>query len=206
MQPTIAALIPAAGQSRRMGCCKLLLPLPDQAGREQPVIGRCLETLQQAGIHDIVLVLGEPYGPDIRDAAAPYGATVAWNPEPASDMAASLRCGLPLLPPDASGILVFVPDYPLVQPATVRLLLERHRQMPDAILIPTLEGRKGHPILLPVAILAQLPHHPTLRDVIRAHHHQIRYLSTFDQGTINDLDTPQDYGHVLATANTPGTR
>jgi molybdenum cofactor cytidylyltransferase len=180
-----------------MGCCKLLLPLPDAAAGEKPVIARCLATLAAAGIDDIVLVLGEPYGPAIRDAAAPYRVTVAWNPDPASDMAASLRCGLPHLPADATGVLVFVPDYPLVQPVTVRLLAERHLQDPTAILIPTWQGRKGHPILLPIAILAELSHHPTLREVVRDHAHLTLLVPATDPAVTREMDTPAEYQALL---------
>ena len=188
-----------------MGCCKLLLPLPDpksqaevsQDGEEgaapRPVIVRCLETIRSAGIADIVLVLADPYGAAIREVVHHLPVTIAWNPARESDMAASLRMGLPHLHPDTSGVLVFIPDHPLVTTATCRQLFDRHAETPDAILIPTFEGRKGHPVLVPRPILADLETLPTLREVIGAHADRTIFLDTRDEGVCLDMDTPPAY-------------
>jgi molybdenum cofactor cytidylyltransferase len=192
MLPKVAALVPAAGQSRRMGCCKQLLPLPDR-----PVIVRCLETIRAAGIDDIVLVLGEPYGAAIAQVVTPYSPQIVWNPDQESDMAQTLRCGLPPLPADVSGILVFVPDYPLVRTDTCRALVAQHLLDPAAILIPTWQGRKGHPVLVPAAIMHALPNHPTLRQLLASYPDQVSLVVTADEGTILDMDTPGDYQTLL---------
>ena len=176
-----------------MGCCKQLLPFP-----ERPVILHCLETIRSAGIDQIVLVLAEPYGAAIAQIVAPFSPQIAWNPDQGSDMAQSLRCGLSLLPADTTGVLVFVPDHPLVSPATCLELVVRHGSTPESILIPTFQGRKGHPVLLPAAIMHELGSHSSLRDLIATHGELVALLPTTDEGTVLDQDTPAAYEHNLA--------
>lgn len=175
-----------------MGCCKQLLPFP-----ERPVITHCLETILSAGIDQIVLVLAEPYGAAIAQAVTPFSPQIAWNPDQGSDMAGSLRAGLPLLPVHASGILVFVPDFPLVQADTCRALVAQHLINPEAILIPMWQGRKGHPVLVPAAIMHALPNYPTLRHLLAAYPDRVSLVVTTDEGTNLDMDNPADYRSLL---------
>ncbi|GAM09891.1 2-C-methyl-D-erythritol 4-phosphate cytidylyltransferase [Geobacter sp. OR-1] len=187
-EPKVAALIPAAGRSERMGCCKMLLPLPDR-----PVIIRCIETIRLAGINDIVVVLASPHGTTIHEKIDHLPVTVAWNCNEGSDMAGSLKVGLEHLPADATGVLVFLPDTPLVTPETCEMLCERHTQNPTAIFIPTHAGRRGHPLLLPRVVIDQLPDYPTLRDLLQLRQELINLCPTEDAGILLDMDTPEDY-------------
>src|SRR5512145_1900752 len=159
MPPKVCAIVPAAGRSRRMGRCKPLLPLG-----ERPVIRHLVDTLFEAGINAVVVVTGAE-GPAIGRALAGLAVTLVGNPDPESDMAGSLRLGLRGGPDDATALLVCLADHPLVSAATIRTLLARHRAEPAAILIPTCDGRSGHPVLLPRPVANELFTLPTLRDV-----------------------------------------
>lgn len=171
-----------------MGQCKLLLPLPDR-----PVIVRCLETVLAAGIAEVVVVLAPPHGTAIHEVVARFPVTVAWNCQPDSDMAASLRVGLEHLTGDVTGVLVFLPDTPLVHPATCRMLMDAHSAEPGRILVPVHAGRRGHPVLVPRGIIDQLRNYPTLRDLMQMHQQRITLCPTEDDGILHDLDTPEDY-------------
>jgi len=184
----IAALLPAAGRSERMGCCKMLLPLPDM-----PVIVRCIETIQRAGVSDITVVLAPPHGTAIHEVIAHLPVTVAWNCIDESDMAGSLKIGLEHLPNGATGVLVFLPDTPLVKPETCRMLCERHFAEPSRIFIPTHAGRRGHPLLLPRNILDQLPNYPTMRDLLLLRQELVTLCPTDDANVLLDMDTPEEY-------------
>lgn len=170
----------------------MLLQLPDR-----PVIVRCLETIAAAGIDETVVVLAPPYGTAIHEVIAHFPVTVAWNCEPGSDMAASLRVGLEHVPEDATGVLVFLPDTPLVSPVTCRMLADAHRAEPLRIFIPTHAGRRGHPLLLPRHILAELPHYPTLRDLLQLRQELITLCPAVDQAILLDMDTPVEYEQLL---------
>jgi CTP:molybdopterin cytidylyltransferase MocA len=175
-----------------MGRCKPLLPLG-----ERPVIRHLVGTLFEAGL-DAVLVVTGAEGAAIGRALAGLTVTLVDNPDPESDMAASLRLGLRSTPDDATALLVCPADHPLVGVSAVRALLARHRAEPAAILIPTCDGRSGHPVLLPRPVAEELFTLPTLRDVVHRLPQRCRRLEVADPGVTLDMDTPEDYRRVLA--------
>lgn len=113
----IAALVLAAGESRRMGEPKLLLR---HAGRT--LLELALEKAQR--VSDLALVVlgahSEAYGPLARAA----GAAVVMNPGWREGLASSLRAGVAALPPEAEAALVVLPDQPFVPLVHLRALLE----------------------------------------------------------------------------------
>jgi molybdenum cofactor cytidylyltransferase len=174
-----------------MGAPKPLLPI-----QGRPAVVRCLESLRDSGIAEIVLVVN-PEGGDIVDAAKDIPARVAVNERPGSDMAESVRAGLELVNRDAEGVLVCLCDHPLVRPDTLESMISAHSRMPGAIIIPVYRGRKGHPTLFPRFVLEDLAKVATLRDVIGQHSAKITLLDVDDEGVILDMDTPEDYRKIL---------
>lgn len=174
-----------------MGRPKPLLPF-----NERTAVEVLIASLQDAGIEDIVLVLG-PQGEAVAQILEGGPVTLAWNCVDGSDMADSLRLGLTHLAAESTGVLVALVDHPLVTAETVASLCAQHQKSPEAILIPTFGDRKGHPILLPRSILVELSQLSTLREVVRRDPARILLLPVTDQGILFDLDTPADYLEAL---------
>ena len=177
----------AAGLSRRMGTSKQLLPLADK-----PVIHHCLNTLFATRAHPIVVVLG-PGGEAVQEAIASFAVTIAWNRDPEGDMAGSVRAGLALLPQDCSGVLIHLVDHPLVTPTAMQAICAAHQAMPQSIVIPTCNGRQGHPTLFPRPILAELTPSVILRDIVRKDPARVLRVPVEDEGIFLDMDTPAEY-------------
>ena len=60
--------------------------------------------------------------------------------------------------------------------------------------------KRGHPILIDRALWPDLlvwPETATLRDFIRAHESQIRYVVVETDTVLKDMDTPEDYESLL---------
>jgi len=187
MSGTTAAILLAAGLSRRMGTCKQLLPFGDAT-----VIARCLETLRLAGI-DRIFVVVSPAGGAVAAEAGRFPVQVVVNHDPEGDMASSVRAGRDALPEEVSSVVVALCDQPLAQPATVTRMIALSRSHPAAIIIPCHAGRRGHPLLLPRKTLYELHPGMILRDVVRSDPKRIVEFPVDDQGTVLDLDTPEDY-------------
>jgi len=192
MKTAVAALLLAAGKSSRMGRCKPLLPLGDVT-----VIDRCLKTLHQGGVSDIAVVVSIN-GEAVARAAREHGVQIVVNPDESGDMASSIRAGRDSTVPETSGIIVALCDYPLVLPGTVTALIDQHAKHPDSIITPTCQGRRGHPLLLPRSILAELTEGKTLRDLLKKDATRIREVPLDDTGVLIDMDTPDDYRTVCA--------
>lgn len=190
MKANVLAVLLAAGKSSRMGRCKPLLPLGEEA-----VIDRCLNTLHQGGVNEIIVVVSA-HGEDVARAARKYPVQIAVNPDESGDMASSIRVGRDNTNPETSGIIVALCDYPLVMPDTVRTLIDQHLKYPECIITPVCKGRRGHPLLIPLIILEELAEGKTLRDVLRKDATRIREVPLDDTGILIDMDTPDDYSTV----------
>jgi molybdenum cofactor cytidylyltransferase len=187
MTGSVAAILLAAGKSRRMGRCKQLLPFG-----ETTVIGRCLETLITAGISDIVAVVSSE-GREVVEAAQKYPVRIAVNNLPDGDMASSVLVGRSALSPEVSGVIIALCDYPLLTPSTVARLVRQHHESPGFIIMPTHDGRRGHPVLFPRSVLDELAADLSLRDLVQREPARNYHLAVTDEGVLLDMDTPEDY-------------
>jgi molybdenum cofactor cytidylyltransferase len=190
MPQRISALLLAAGSSTRMGQPKALLPL-----QGQPAICRCLTTLLQSSVQEIIVVLG----PETEAAATileDLPIKIIHNTLPRSEMATSVRLGIQAMNPDAVGALISLVDHPLVQPDTLRQLTDKASDRPEGIIIPTFQGRRGHPTVFPKNSLAEVYQGFNLREIIQRHADKTVYLAVEDEGVVMDMDTPEDYRKI----------
>ena len=190
MNGAVAAILLAAGKSRRMGSCKQLLPLGDST-----MIGCCLDTLITGGVGEIVVVVSEA-GHDVAEAVRSYPVRVVVSPEPEGDMASSVRAGRDALTAGAGGVIVSLCDYPLVSAATIASLIAGHGSFPGRVIIPCHQKRRGHPLLFPRTILDELVGDMILRDLVRRDPERICTLMVDDPGVLIDMDTPEDYQRI----------
>ena len=190
MTTAVAALLLAAGKSRRMGSCKQLLPLGNGT-----VIGRCLETLISAGLDEIVVVVS-PDNAEVLVEVEKFPVQIVVNSHGDGDMASSVRVGRAALPADIRGVIVALCDYPLVQVETFEHLIRVHAEQQDRIIIPCLDGKGGHPLLFPRAVLDDLAEDQILRDLVRNNTDRICHIEVQDPGILLDMDTPEDYQRI----------
>lgn len=186
---SIAAILLAAGRSERMGVFKPLLPFGNKT-----VVESCINYLSQGGASEIVVVIGHR-ADDLRRSLEGLAVTLALNPNPASEMSDSIRCGVKLLPVDTAAILVALVDQPAV-PRTVVIQLIQEWMNGARIVIPTWQGRGGHPVLIDQRFrgeLEELGSRRTLRSVIEAHSDAVTRIEVGTQYIARDIDTWDDY-------------
>jgi len=185
----IAAIVLTAGRSRRMGAFKPLLPFGDTT-----VIESCLSSLRGAGIEEIVIVVGHR-GEDIRRQLANSKLSFAINPDPDSEMSASIARGVELVSETAAALLIALVDHPAVPPEVISLLVDEWRR--GARLVqPEHEGRGGHPVLVDLSLrseLLALDPNRGLRALFDAHRSEVRRLPVESPYVARDMDTWEDY-------------
>ena len=177
------AVVPAAGSAERFGGKKLLADV-----RGSTLIERTVASLRDAGVAEIVLVVGPDTGPLLD---APDVRTVL-NPDPSRGMFSSLQAGLADVRADA--IVVLPGDMPFVDPRTIRSLLQAFEAR-GGIISPRFRGKRGHPVVLPPALREEIVAADpggTLHHVLAAHRQERIDLDVEDGGVLRDVDRPED--------------
>jgi molybdenum cofactor cytidylyltransferase len=180
-----AGIILAAGESRRMGFPKALLPY-----REETFLDTLID-LFASRCASVVVVLGAE-AERIR-AASTRPATFVTNPDYARGMTTSLQCGLRALPPDAARVLFTLVDHPAVLPSTLDALLAPPLQL---LRVPRYRSERGHPICFRRDLIPEflaLDENGAARDVVRAHAADTEFLDLDDPGITADIDDAEAY-------------
>jgi molybdenum cofactor cytidylyltransferase len=199
-QPRLFAVVPAAGNSRRMGCPKLLLP----AG-STTVIARVLAILARPEIAATVVVV-RPDDEPLRAAVAECGAIPLQPDEPPPEMRQSVEHALRYLErkfqphPEEAWFLVPA-DHPQLDAGVIDRMISAWHASPGKILLPTYHGKRGHPTLFPFRLMSaifRLPINEGLNMLLRLHSAEIEQIEVDSPGVVADLDTPDDYAHLQA--------
>ena len=196
------ALIPAAGHSVRMGRPKLLLSV---AG--QPLVLHTIAAWQKSRVERIVVVI-RPGDEALAEVIRAAGVEVVVPPAAPPDMKSSLFYGLAHVaqshqPTHEDCWLVAPADMPGLSPRIVDRLLDQAAANPGQILIPTLAGRRGHPVLLPWSLADEVPRlaeNEGLNALINRSQPRLIACDDLepDAGhTFADIDTPQDLGNYI---------
>ena len=193
----IAAVVLAAGASRRMGGADKLLA--DLNGA--PLVRRTVERVLESTARPVAAVVA-----DARVAAALNGLPVqiVFNSDAASGMASSLKAGLAALPVDVDGAAVCLGDMPQAPGALIDRLIAAFEPLAvRGIIAPTRRGRRGHPVLWGRGLfgeIAKLTGDVGARAVLEAHSDKLFLLETDDDGALFDVDTPDDLEKARRTA------
>lgn len=187
----ISAIILAAGKSSRMGQPKMLLPWQNTT-----VLGKVIETIQQADVEDILVVTGGARE-EVEKIAAKHNARVAHNQDYAtSDMLESIQIGLREQKAQSVATLICLGDQPQVEEENVRKVCGGFRQNRSRIVVPSYQMRRGHPWLIARELwdeVLQLRAPESMRDFLKAHKDDIFYVECDSPGILQDIDTPADY-------------
>ncbi|HET9913398.1 MAG TPA: nucleotidyltransferase family protein [Anaerolineales bacterium] len=187
----ISVIILAAGQSRRMGQPKMLLPWGNLT-----VIEHVITTFLNAGVEDIVLVTGGARE-QVERATARFPIRGIYNKDYAKgEMLSSLQLGLTAMPAQVRAALVGLGDQPQVQERSVRLVCEAYRENKSQLVVPSFKMRRGHPWLVARPLwgeLCQLIPPESPRDFLNQHAGEIHYVEVDTPSILADLDTPEDY-------------
>jgi len=191
----IAAVILAAGASRRMGSPKALLPF-----RGETFLNRLIRVLGEV-CEPVVVVTGH-HALAILESARSSRVTFAVNPDPDRPQLSSLQTGLAALPEHLDGFLFTPVDSPAVEESTLRLLVETfHARLSETMLvIPRYEGKRGHPVLCAPALIREfldLPLTAQAKDLVHRYVPRTQYVDVTDPGILADIDTQEAYRELM---------
>jgi len=195
----VAAVVAAAGFSRRMGRFKPLLPW----GRST-VIEASADALIGGGASPVLVVVGHR-GAEIAERFAGATAGVVFNPDYArNEMLRSFQVGVEALLSEnrpLGGSLLALGDQPHIPVAVVRSIIGYAAENADLIVVPSHNRRRGHPVFLPRRLFAELLRMKvgqSLRDLLNGHAEEIVYVDVEGDSVRRDMDLPAEYEALRA--------
>jgi molybdenum cofactor cytidylyltransferase len=188
----IAALVLAAGLSRRMGKAKLLLPLEGK-----PLVRWSVEGL--APHVDQVIVVVPPEDGALREALAGLDIRFVTNPQPDAGQGASIAVGVRALPPEADAVVIALGDQPRLPDGLLATLLDAFGRGGRPIAAPVYKGTQGTPVVFGASVfdeLRALDGDAGARAVVRRDPARVTRVA-LDVDMPPDVDTPEDYARLV---------
>ena len=185
----IAAVILAAGRSRRMGQVNKMIADVDGA----PMVTRIADAVLASSADPVLVVTGhEPER--VREVLGDRKLTVVHNPRYAEGLSTSLKRGLEALGDDVDGALICLGDMPDVTPAHLDKLIAAFDPVEGrSICVPTFNGKRGNPVLWArryFTEIASVAGDVGARHLIGEHAEAVCEVAMPDDGVLIDLDTP----------------
>ena len=189
----IGAVVLAAGESKRMGVPKLLLPY-----RGSTMIEAVLAGVTASRVDATWVVLGSDRRA-IREKIRGFPVSVTVNTRFRRGMLSSIQKGIASLPRGFRAALIVLGDQPDMSPYVIDRLITPGRRG-EGIVVPVFDGRRGHPLLLDLKYrgeIANLSPETGLRGLLQAHPDDILAVDLPAAAILADIDTPEDYRKAL---------
>ncbi|MDE2778589.1 MAG: nucleotidyltransferase family protein [Chloroflexota bacterium] len=194
--PETAAILLAAGESRRMGELKALLQWQGQS-----LLSHQLAALSGGGVDRVIVVLGHRYEELLPEIEGKPGVEWTLNPHYLQGKTTSIKAGLAALGDRLPGTLLLLNVDQPRSAETVGYLLRQHRASGPLITIPAFAGKGGHPVVFDAALITELGaiNEATqgIREVVRRHQEGILRVEMDTGEVLWDLNTPEQYRAAL---------
>jgi molybdenum cofactor cytidylyltransferase len=190
----ICALILAAGESRRMGAPKLLLPFGDKA-----IIEHIMDNILDSKADKILVVLGS-HREEIRSKIASRPVLTVVNTRYQEGMLSSIQAGFEALPRGTTAALVCLGDQPLIPSSVIDSLVKVYIQTKKGIVLPVYKKSRGHPILIDMKYrqdVKNLSSTVGLRALVHNYPLDVQEVEVDTPHILKDIDYPEDYQNEL---------
>ncbi len=191
----IWAIVLAAGESRRMGSPKMLLPYNDAT-----VIEQVINNLLDADIDRVVVVLGANRE-EIMKVTRSYDVFHCYNEDYKEGMLSSVKCGFYSLPPGCTGALIMPGDQPMTGPGEINRVIRTYMECDKGLVMAAHHGKRGHPLIVDMKYadeLLNLPEGEGLRALAARHPEDVLESDTDDSSVLRDIDTQEDYMNEIS--------
>ncbi len=190
----ICAMILAAGESRRMGKPKLLLPF-----RDKTIIETIVEKVVSSNVEKTLVILGsdrEKIEKKIRN----YPVKIVYNRDFRSGMLSSVQCGFKALPEETRAVLAVLGDQPKISTTVINKLVDAYKSSGKGIVLPVHNKERGHPVLIDVKYreeVGNLSPEVGLRGTVYNHPEDILEVDVETSSIFQDIDYESDYKREL---------
>ncbi len=190
----ISGIVLAAGESRRMGRQKLLLPYGAST-----VIEHIVDQALASSLTEVVVVTGHDRE-EVTKALDGRNVTLTHNATYQEGMLSSVRCGLHAARRDCAGVMILLGDQPAICTSLLDELVRSFEDEGEGIVVPVHEGRRGHPLVFSARyreeVLTRFDD-VGLRGLLDAHPDALRCVELNRPEVLSDMDTPEDYAREV---------
>jgi molybdenum cofactor cytidylyltransferase len=186
----LSAILLAAGESKRMGEPKQLMPLG-----QSTILEQVIDNLLSSAVNEVIVVLGYRAEAMIKT-IAPRPVKLVINPDYQQGISTSIIAGLNMISSQAEAVILALGDQPFVSSQTINRLIDEFFSHDKGIALPTYQGKRGHPIIFNIRYkpeLLKLKGDVGGREIIKHHPDDILEIAVDSAGVITDIDTRTDY-------------
>ena len=186
----IWAIVLAAGESKRMGRPKQLLPFG-----KQTIIENVVEQVTKSKVDNTLIVLGANRE-KIAEKVERFAAKQVYNPSFREGMLSSIQTGFAAVPEEARAVLIVLGDQPTVPMEVMDRIIDAYRESKKGIILPVFKNRRGHPILIDSKYRSEvktLDPEIGLKALVRSHAADIEEVNVTTPDILTDIDNPAEY-------------
>ena len=190
----ITCIVLSAGESKRMGKPKLLLPLGESTILEQTV-----DNFLSSKVNEVIVVVGDS-AEEMTRLIARRPVKVAVNPIYRQGMSTSIAAGLSLTSDKTRAVMLGLADQPFIDTQTINYLIKAFNTHKKGIAIPVYQGRRGHPVIFAIKYkeeLLKLKGDIGGRQIIDQHPDDILEVAVNCEGINIDIDTYDNYHYSI---------
>lgn len=183
-------MILAAGESKRMGKPKLLLPFG-----EKTIIETVIENVIKSKVEKILVVLGSNRD-KIEKKIKTFPVEIAVNPNFRRGMLSSVQSGFQALPENTQAVLVVLGDQPAISSSVINKIIDAFKKTGKGIVLPVYKNERGHPVLIDIKYRGEVENlNPDLglRSLVYNHPEDILEVEVETQNILQDIDYKEDY-------------
>jgi len=198
----MTAVLLAAGESRRMGAeNKLLLPYKGSV-----ILDVVVRELLASNVDEIVVVTGYE-SERVAKLLDRYSVRLIHNETFKLGMTSSIQCGVREASKSSVGYMICLGDLPGIPAAIYSAIADRfaEQQSDTAIALPTVDEKRGHPVVLGAAYRDDILKHKEpngCNEIIRKNKQRIIYCEVPCEHILLDIDTPEEYAAVAKNNKT----
>jgi molybdenum cofactor cytidylyltransferase len=188
----VGGIILAAGEGRRFGAPKQLLPW-----RGKPFIRHVALTALEAGLSPVIVVVGAA-AQQVQEAIYDLPVRIVINDDWKLGQSFSIKAGLSDLNEFTGAALFLLADQPHVSIQLIQSLVESHQRTLAPIIAPQIDGKRGNPVLFDSNTfpdLCSLQGDSGGRDLFSRY--PIQWVPWHDYRALMDIDTPEEYNRFL---------
>lgn len=199
MKSFVSVIILAAGESKRMGIPKQLMPLGHTS-----ILKQTLNNYLDSIANEVIVVLGYRSSETIASLKG-IPVKVVVNENYRQGISTSIVAGLKLVSNSANGIMIALGDQPFIGGSIINDLIEIFGQVDKGIVLPVYKGEQGHPVIFSRIYekeLFSLEGDFGGREIVARHPDHVKRVPIWSNSVIHDIDTLEEYYSTLGKKQT----